>query len=289
MLSIFAGSLSRRLAPSLLARPQIFSAAAAYQTWTRRTFHTAWRVESPAAKASSTVKKPAAAKSTTAKKTPAKKTTAGTKKTAAKAKTTRRASAKKPAKKVKKKKAVAKKAAPAKLKITKDMKPPLTPPGAYFLFYKRFLAGKPKASDLVTVQGYAKECGQIWKGLSEAEKKAFQDENALLKVEYRVRKEEYFKRISPEVIRALNKKRVAKGRRRIQAPPKPLEDRKPLNGFMRFMKEFREESMPKDMMVKDAAKEAGVRWKALPEARKAAYNDSAAVELAKFRKAHASA
>jgi hypothetical protein len=61
----------------------------------------------------------------------------------------------------------------------------------------------------------------------------FIEASAADRIEYLKKRDEYFKHVNPAILREINKRRVAKGGRRIIRPRTHSEAQPPLNGFMR--------------------------------------------------------
>lgn len=107
-------------------------------------------------------------------------------------------------------------------------KEPLTP---WIIFAQRFRAGRPTPKDLPEAQQILRDASGAWKALTEHEKQAFRDENAVLRAEYVKAREAYFETVDPAKLQLLNKRRKKAGKPRIKLPaPK---ERRPLTPFFR--------------------------------------------------------
>ncbi|KDQ51894.1 hypothetical protein JAAARDRAFT_210856 [Jaapia argillacea MUCL 33604] len=298
MLSLLAQRLSLSFPVATTARRTLFIAstkppAALLSFQARRTFITTPSLSAAAAaaakKKTASPKKPTKATATKAKKATApapKAKTATTKKPAPK----RKLAAKKPVKtkakanpgpKPKPKKKVVVK--PKRMVIAKEDLPPKKPPGAYMLFGNRYRQGLD-ADTLKDVTKVSKGMAEAWHALSEADKKVYHDENVILRGEYLKARQAYFERIDPTIIQELNKRRKAKGQRRVI---NPIKNSRPLTSYIRYIADFRatgearairDTSGGREMNVK-LARAAGASWAAMSDAEKAPYVEAYHKEL----------
>lgn len=93
------------------------------------------------------------------------------------------------------------------MKIRSEDMPPKRAPGAYTIFYTKFVAKNVPSSTehKFNVVAAAKEAASLWNNFSEHEKQAFKDEAETLKAEYEKKKEEYFKNVDPVILKEINK------------------------------------------------------------------------------------
>ncbi|KAG9220018.1 hypothetical protein CCMSSC00406_0006931 [Pleurotus cornucopiae] len=274
----------------LLSR-SFFSPRVAAALQARRTLHTSPSHDFPAK--STTEKKASSTKATTAgRKRPAAKGAKATAKKPAKKASTKAAKPKPKAKPkrvvrdaAKKKRVVTKKRPVKAPRVTLAMAPPRGYSGAFILFHKHRVlqAGAPSTS-LDQAKQSARDSGAAWHALSEAEKEPFLKQAEVLKEEYKKKRAEYFENNDPKILRALNKKRVAKGHKRLRNHRPASQEPKPISSYFRFMAEFRETTEGSHFRGAAAARAAGERWRAMSEEEKDVYKQAWLTDKAEWEK-----
>ncbi|OBZ77687.1 hypothetical protein A0H81_01691 [Grifola frondosa] len=235
-----------------------------------RTFLTTAHVAFPAAK---TTSRAAASKPSAAKKAPAKKALA---KAPVKA-------AKKPAKKPVKRVAAKKKPAPKK-KAAAKRKP--KSPGRITL---KDLKQKP-ASGEELIQ-FSKGAATHWKSLSDEEKQVYIEEAKEWNAKATKEREEYFTKVDPRILRAINVQRRSKGLPRVRAPKASEGDRRPMTAFFQYLKEFRAaRSAPADLEGRAKttwySSQAAAAWRDMSEAHKKPYYDAYVKDMKAYEATH---
>ncbi|OSX62320.1 hypothetical protein POSPLADRAFT_1040011 [Postia placenta MAD-698-R-SB12] len=242
-------------------------------------------------KDTATKRKAPAAKSDTAtgdKKTPAKsasKTTAATKEPA-----------KKPVKKPVKAAVKSKAYVPlTRMKISREDRPPTGRRSPFVFFIQEFLKTRVSKS-LKDSAEYMSQAGQEWRALSESEKQKYQDASAEDTKRYLRDMIEYVERVDPQVLKAINVQRKAKGQQRWKVPPeaKPKREKRPLSSFMRFLRDPPPEVVAKleglgDMTWLKRNSILGEEWRQLSAETKASYTEAAKKEREEWRAQHGSA
>ncbi|KAL4266328.1 HMG box domain-containing protein [Pleurotus pulmonarius] len=263
-----------------------FSPRVAAALQARRTLHTSPSHDFPAK--ATTEKKASSTKATTAgRKRPAAKgakTTA--KKPVKKAKTKPKAKPKpKRVVRVAKKRVARKKRAVKPPRVTLAMAPPRGYPGAFILFHKqRVMEGRSPSKSMDEAKQSARDSGNAWRALSEAEKEPFLKQAQVLREEYRKKREEYFENNDPKILKAINKKRVAKGHNKLRNHRPAGQEPRPLSAYFRFMREFRYTSEASHLGGVAAARTAGERWRAMSEEEKDVYKQAWLADKAEWEK-----
>ncbi|TFK69985.1 hypothetical protein BDN72DRAFT_878061 [Pluteus cervinus] len=232
-----------------------------------RSFLTSAHVETPA----KTKTKAEGSKGTTAKKTKAEATTKPKKRTLKKRAVVKKKPAKKPVKKP--------------LVVKPNMLPPKKAISPYFRFYQSYLSGLPKPTSVEEVRVLASQCAQAWRALSESEKQPYVDAFAVDRIEHDKKRMEWFNNVDPAVLRAINKRKVAKGNRKIIKPRNPDAPKRPMTSFFLFANDHRH-SIDPSLKTTDKAKKLGEAWKSLPAEEKERYAKTAAEGRAEFRANH---
>ncbi|KAJ6475819.1 hypothetical protein C8R47DRAFT_1142565 [Mycena vitilis] len=250
----------------------------------RRTFLTtpslgfAAAVRPPTGKAAAATKKPAPKRVTsTKKKDTTKKAAAPKKKVAAKKPVAKKAAPKKKVKKVVKKVVKKKVAVPKVPRVLKSQGPPSRGPTSFFLFARDFRKTQPHDASVTDV---ARAAGAAWRALSDSEKEEYLTRARAERAIAKVRVDEYFANVDPDLLRRLNKQRAVRKLPRIRSTLENTNKR-PLSGFLRFSLERQTSGIPVVQQSKQRAQE----WHALPEAERAAYNKRFEVEMAEWKKA----
>jgi len=164
-------------------------------------------------------------------------------------------------------------------------RPPKKPAGPYFIFVAR-----TRPADAKSIDDYlnaSKTAAGIWRNMTDAEKQPYQDEYKVLYREYeRQRAKWHNDPKNTPVLRLLNQDRKKRGKHMIHLP-KGLGPKRPLNPFMRFVADLKNSgTLSQDQQPSNdaqnyvvwAAREAGSKWRALPEAEKARYRNVYAAE-----------
>ncbi|KAI0635371.1 hypothetical protein C8Q77DRAFT_1156669 [Trametes polyzona] len=280
MLPHFVARVFPRAYASVASPTAALRTANARQRVVARTFLTTTSVAEPAKKSGATEDSP---KTTKKRRTSAEVAAAKAAKAAEKAKAQKA--------KEKAKAAAAKAAQKAPLtprRMKKEDRPPKAPSSAYNLFvseqYKKLLGDiKPTTSeDRKRVFGeIAAQVSNGWKSLSDAEKKAYQDQADTLKEEYARAKEEWYKNTSGRVIFALRRSGRA-------LPQKPASLRRPPPPFIRFhLEHFKSIEVPADLPAREramyATKRLGEMWKQASDEEKARLNEEYQKELKEYQ------
>jgi len=172
------------------------------------------------------------------------------------------------------------KKADTKRKVTVHFKdlPPRPPGPAYIQWLRGWLLAQPKMENLEVAQNAVKKGAQVWKTLPEDDKERYREKAHALADEYRGRIEEWREKVDPAVLRELNRRRVAKGRKRIRG------SRRPLNGYFRFCQRVRDEYPRTDgdykTYFKALTERASSQWRAMSDLEKAEFNDPAKADYA---------
>ncbi|KAG0697870.1 hypothetical protein DFH29DRAFT_878404 [Suillus ampliporus] len=239
---------------------------------TRRTFFTTRRIQLPVAASKSA--------STAVKKT---KTKAAPKK----AKPTTKAKSKPKSRATPKEKIEP----PRPKMVPKSQRPPSRPPNAYLLFFSRLVQGqKDNIKSTTDTQAVAQQAAAAWKGFTLAEKQPFYDEVEVLKKQYEERLHDYWKTTPPQIVRKINARRKADGKKKIHRPRQEGDHTRPMGAFFRFIGNFRQSDDGRAIQEAGAtitgrgavnvAREAGKRWRAMSASDKAPYMEAS-------QKAHA--
>ncbi|KAL4063452.1 hypothetical protein J3A83DRAFT_4379488 [Scleroderma citrinum] len=155
-------------------------------------------------------------------------------------------------------------------RVSKDDLPPKRPSTPFVLFFikhtKDAATNGIRKDEPVTV--LAKRAGEAWAAMTIAEKQPYFDEHETLKTQYEKAREQYFDNVDPEVLKAINKQRKARGLPRVRGPTKPTHL---LSPYMRFMKTFRDSSEglallqdktnPEPRPIIRVSRAAGQRWR----------------------------
>ncbi|KAF8632669.1 hypothetical protein AX17_004801 [Amanita inopinata Kibby_2008] len=158
---------------------------------------------------------------------------------------------------------------PAKIVITSDMKPPRPPGGPYVRFCVDFGSKLPKMTSVSEATARAKECSAAWRALSETEKERYRETHRVARQEYLKERQKYFDNVDDKVLKELNRRLLAKGKRRIRKPSR--EDKAPPTSFFLFAQEFRKTHDLGDLGQIDIARRAGEAWRSLSESDKRPY------------------
>ncbi|KAJ3552598.1 hypothetical protein NM688_g4070 [Phlebia brevispora] len=263
MLSLIAQRAAVRT-PSLLAASIVRSRAPLFASTTvTRTFLTTPRLAYPPTKkaTATSTRASGAAKSTT-------------RKPAAKKPATRKAAAKKRAKP---KKRATKPKAPERVRITAADKPPKKPAPPFLLFWKDYQQKNGiKIASLSEMSVYIKQAGEAWRGSSEAQKKPYVDAWEKAKETYYPVLAEYYKNVDSKKMREINRRRAAKGKRRL-----PNHKPRASSAYSFFMKEYMLDwykTHPAPARVGgslgECSKSCAAKWRSLSTVEKAPYIDA---------------
>ncbi|KAF7795453.1 hypothetical protein EIP86_006614 [Pleurotus ostreatoroseus] len=203
-----------------------------------------------------------------AKTTAVKEKKTAVKKPAAK----KKVAAKKPAKKVKK--VATKPAAKRAPKVNPEDKPPKRPLGPYFLFIAKYMQDSGfKAKSVAEQADYSKKMGEIWRGMSDADKQPYMDAASKEMNVWLATMEEYRKNVSLDVVRQINKQRTKAGKRRILV----RKSGKPPSAFLMYHMDrlnaakAQNPSVAVGTLMLEVSKEAAVQWRAASDDVKAPY------------------
>ncbi|KAK7023034.1 hypothetical protein R3P38DRAFT_3194982 [Favolaschia claudopus] len=278
MLSILNARLLSRLSTAVARQPVLLVSASRLPILVaRRSFITSIPLAFPAvrapAKSTAGRKTATTAKKTAAKKKPAtKKKAAPKKKPAAKKVATKKKAAPKKAAKPKGRVAAKKPVVKKSTRVTRAQAPPPRGPSPFILFSNEY--GKNHKD--VSIVERAKLSGAAWRALSEEEKQPYVTLSAARSTVAQEERTRYFASVDPDLLRRLNKQRIASKKNRI---PVPRILRKPPSSFFLFLSEIRDPSLS----AVENAKSAGAAWKTLPESEKEVYRERC-LELTKEHK-----
>ncbi|KAL4080094.1 hypothetical protein V8B97DRAFT_2002566 [Scleroderma yunnanense] len=156
-------------------------------------------------------------------------------------------------------------------RVSKDDLPPKRPSTPFVLFFikhtKDAATNGIRKDEPVTV--LAKRAGEAWAAMTIAEKQPYFDEHETLKTQYEKAREQYFDNVDPEVLKAINKQRKARGLPRVGHVG--LGKSQCLPSTTRFMKTFRDSSEglallqdktnPEPRPIIRVSRAAGQRWR----------------------------
>ena len=119
-------------------------------------------------------------------------------------------------------------------------RPPKSPGSPWLLFWRKFTSGVTIKSLEDTAQ-HIREASAIWKNMTDAEKKPFQDEYAAALTEYTKARDEWSVRVDQNIINELNRRKLARNPKgRPIKRNRPEFRGRPLPGYVRWMlDEFR--------------------------------------------------
>lgn len=185
-----------------------------------------------------------------------------------------------------KKKVLVKKKVPAKPKrvtVSKDMMPPKQPPMPYIIFFSEYNAKLPKVSSMEAMAPRSRDCGVAWNNLPDAEKQTYHEKYNALREDYLKERAEWFKRVDPKVLRELNKRYHAKGKRRMHKPKDPAAPKRPLTSFMYFIQDYRNSNPVDGLPATKIGARAGETWRGMSDEAKQPYIDRSREAIAAAR------
>ncbi|KAI9457627.1 hypothetical protein BJY52DRAFT_1271952 [Lactarius psammicola] len=163
--------------------------------------------------------------------------------------------------------------------------PPKRPSATFVLWFTDWLQTQAKADSRLTAQNQTRLAAQTWHTVSEYEKQQYKEKYESLMTEYNRRMKEWREKIDPAVLHELNRRRIARGQRRIRGS----STGRPLTGYLRYHQEVRENT-PQTQAGEShrdyfgaVSGRAGSQWAAMSEAEKAKYNDPAKAEFVAWR------
>jgi Ca2+-dependent lipid-binding protein len=135
--------------------------------------------------------------------------------------------------------------------ITKSLMPPKRPVNAYTLFFTETVKQHPITSRQEAIERTS-EAARLWNAMTEEQKevrathtfncpnrplttsgcKPYVRKYKALREQYVVDRTKYFENTDPKIIRAINKRRVSRGKNRVRRIV-PREQRKPMTSFFR--------------------------------------------------------
>ncbi|KIK42897.1 hypothetical protein CY34DRAFT_793265 [Suillus luteus UH-Slu-Lm8-n1] len=179
-------------------------------------------------------------------------------------------------------------------RVPKSERPPVRSPSAYILFFSR-LAKSRKGEikpGMTGIQDLSKEAAAMWNNMTIAEKKPYDDEVEILKIEYQKKLDEYWKTVSSTTIREINARREYEGRTKIHRPHQESASKRPKGSYLRFLEDFRRSDdgraileaglTPTGRAVVNVARTAGERWRAMSASDKAPYVEAFQKAVAKW-------
>jgi len=168
------------------------------------------------------------------------------------------------------------------VKRLSDPNAPKRPLSGYFMWMASGVRDKLLSENKGKVTEVLKSCGDRWKKMPEKEKKIWQDKSKREKNVWNKKMEAYKKTNS---FKRFQKKKQEAAMMKVKNAKKPKDNNKPkrpLTGYFRFVRKFREDHS--EMKVTEVTKAAGAEWKVLSKAKKQKYVDAAAREQAKYQK-----
>ncbi|KAI0261225.1 hypothetical protein BC834DRAFT_1034935 [Gloeopeniophorella convolvens] len=169
-----------------------------------------------------------------------------------------------------------------KVTIRREDLPPKAPGSSYVMWVSDWLRSQPKAENLEGAQTAIKRAAELWKAAPEHEKQeqAYREKYAAVRAEYLQKLEEWRQRVSPEVLRELNRKRVSRGKGRIRSASNASEgSTRPMGAFFLFAKDVRESSGEIENYRQFMSELSG-KWKELSDAERAKYTEAARAAMA---------
>ncbi|KAH9991976.1 hypothetical protein BJV74DRAFT_835494 [Russula compacta] len=166
--------------------------------------------------------------------------------------------------------------------------PPKSPGSIYTLWFAEWYRSQPKIEGPQAAQNRIREAAKVWHTISESDKQRYREKLYDLRAEYHRRLEEWRKQVDPGVLRELNLRRVASGRRRIRGP----SSGRPIPGFFRYFLYVRQHEYPRTeedykTYFRAVAQRASSQWKAMSDAERAKYTDEAKADFAAWREKRA--
>ncbi|KAI6032663.1 hypothetical protein F5J12DRAFT_180517 [Pisolithus orientalis] len=169
----------------------------------------------------------------------------------------------------------------ATTRVSKEDLPPKRPSPPYFIFLSKFrkdTLSKGSLSESETnVVEMTKRGGEAWASLTQAEKQPYFDEYEVLKAQHAKAREKYFNELDPNVLRAINKQRKARGKPKLRGLPKQPAL---LTPYMRFAGAFRttaegnailQDKTNSELPVLRLGRIAGERWRSMSDEEKFPY------------------
>jgi hypothetical protein len=167
-----------------------------------------------------------------------------------------------------------------KVIINSEVMPPTAPGHSYAQWLRDWIPTQPKLENREVAKNTIKRGAQTWNMLPEYEKQPYREKAHTLFDEYRGRLMDWHEKVDPAVLRELNRRRVAKGHRRLRGPRDP----RPTSGYIRFLMRVRNEYTRTEedygAYFKAVASRASNQWRAMSDAEKAEYKDQAKADHA---------
>jgi len=172
------------------------------------------------------------------------------------------------------------------VKRVKDLNTPKRPLSAYFLWANENRDSIKKANPNASITEMSKLLGDQWKGVSESDKKLFQDAFAKASATYQKEMEKYKK--TPEY--AAHQELVKQAK--MDDSKKPFKKdanapKRPPSGYLIWTTEVGRAKFVKsnpDASVTEVVKALAAQWKELPESEREKYNEKGAKRKAAYQK-----
>ena len=155
----------------------------------------------------------------------------------------------------------------ATIKKLKDPDAPKRPTTSYLAFYKEKAAAIKQEFDLSNAPSISKKAGELWRELSEKEKKKYEKIAQQDKERYEEEKKEYRRPSEEEISRKISETKEMKKLKDPHAPKKPK------SAYIYFSIKNRTQVKEETgaTSIGEISKELGSRWRSMDEAQKAEY------------------